>query len=213
MVTSFKHLNFICPFTCLSGYNSDTITELERKCRRLQTQVFQMEVQWNTVLLPPPPPSPVYTTTSLLRQYSFDPNVKTTESFYYFKYPVNTTISLLPSGFIVQRWSHQQGSIVVGIWSWLKLRKLWLFFWPSFESVLVMVCLYHPTCLCLDSEDDYSTGCRNVSHCQQHSTERTDSTYLSSDFWLQTFHSFTFTWTTERTTCKPQKLWHWRWLL
>ena len=99
MVTSFKHLNFICPFTCLSGYNSDTITELERKCRRLQTQVFQMEVQWNTVLLPPPPPSPVYTTTSLLRQYSFDPNVKTTESFYYFKYPVNTTISLLPSGF------------------------------------------------------------------------------------------------------------------
>ena len=42
-------------FTCLSGYNSDTITELERKCRRLQTQVFQMEVQWNTVLLPPPP--------------------------------------------------------------------------------------------------------------------------------------------------------------
>ena len=97
MVTSFKHLNFIRPFTCLSGYNSDTITELERKCRRLQTQVFQMEVQWNTVLLPPPPP--VYMTTSLLRPYSFDPNVKATESFYYFKYPVNATISLLPSGF------------------------------------------------------------------------------------------------------------------
>ena len=72
MVTSFKHLNFICPFTCLSGYNSDTITELERKCRRLQTQVFQMEVQWNTILLPPPPPRPrVYITTSLLRPYSF----------------------------------------------------------------------------------------------------------------------------------------------
>ena len=72
MVTSFKHLNFIRPFTCLSGYNSDTITELERKCRRLQTQVFQMEVQWNTVLLPPPPPRPrIYTTTSLLRPYSF----------------------------------------------------------------------------------------------------------------------------------------------
>ena len=59
MVHLFKHLSFICPFTCLSGYNSDTITELERKCRRLQTQVFQMEVQWNTVLLPPPPlPAP-----------------------------------------------------------------------------------------------------------------------------------------------------------
>ena len=166
-------------------------------------------VEYRLIILPPL----VYTTASLLRPYCFDPNVKATESFYYFKYPVNATISLLPSGFIVQRWSHQQGSIVVGIWSWLKLRKLWLFFWPSFESVLVMVCLYHPTCLCLDSEDDYSTGCRNVSHCQQHSTERTDSTYLSSDFWLQTFHSFTFTWTTERTTCKPQKLWHWRWLL
>ena len=71
MVTSFKHLNFIRPFTCLSGYNSDTITELERKCRRLQTQVFQMEVQWNTVLLPPPPRPRVYTTTSLLRPYYF----------------------------------------------------------------------------------------------------------------------------------------------
>ena len=44
---------------CFTGYNSDTITELERKCRRLQTQVFQMEVQWNTVFLPnPPPPQP-----------------------------------------------------------------------------------------------------------------------------------------------------------
>ena len=91
MVTSFKHLNFIRPFTCLSGYNSDTITELERKCRRLQTQVFQMEVQWNTVLLPPPP--------GLYDDFSFDPNVKATESFYYFKYPVNATISLLPLGF------------------------------------------------------------------------------------------------------------------
>ena len=88
-------------------------------------------------------------------------------------------------GFIVQWWSHQQGSIVVGIWSWLKLRKS--VFLPSFKSVLVMVCQHHPICLCLDSEDDYSTGCRNVSHCQQHSTERTYSTYLSSDSWVQTF--------------------------
>ena len=53
MINLFKHLSFIIPFyiICLSGYNSDTITELERKCRRLQAQVFQMEVQWNTVLL------------------------------------------------------------------------------------------------------------------------------------------------------------------
>ena len=55
MVHLLKHLSFICPFTYPSGYNSDAITELERKCRRLQTQVFQMEVQWNTVLLPPAP--------------------------------------------------------------------------------------------------------------------------------------------------------------
>ena len=33
------------PFIYLSGYNSGTITELEKKCKRLQTQVFQMEVQ------------------------------------------------------------------------------------------------------------------------------------------------------------------------
>ena len=33
------------PFICFSGYNSGTITELEKKCKRLQTQVFQMEVQ------------------------------------------------------------------------------------------------------------------------------------------------------------------------
>ena len=91
---------------CFTGYNSDTITELERKCRRLQTQVFQMEVQWNTVFLPTPPPptptpnpTPVYTTTSLLQPYSFDRNVKTTESFCYFEYLVNATILLLQSGF------------------------------------------------------------------------------------------------------------------
>ena len=58
MVHLLKHLSFICPLTYPSGYNSDAITELERKCRRLQTQVFQMEVQWNTVLLTPPPPPP-----------------------------------------------------------------------------------------------------------------------------------------------------------
>ena len=55
MVNLFKHMSFIFPFTCLSGYNSDTITELERKCRRLQTQVFQMEVQWNTPRFIRPP--------------------------------------------------------------------------------------------------------------------------------------------------------------
>ena len=52
-------------------------------------------VEYRLIILPPL----VYMTASLLRPYCFDPNVKATESFYYFKYPVNATISLLPSGF------------------------------------------------------------------------------------------------------------------
>ena len=49
-----------------------------------------------------------------------------------------------------------------------------------------------------DSEDDYRTGCRNVSHCQQQSHSRlrspgrSNSTYFWNDSWVQTFHSFTF---------------------
>ena len=42
---------------------------------------------------------PVYKTTSLLRPYSFKPNVKTIESFYYFEDPVNATTSFLRPGF------------------------------------------------------------------------------------------------------------------
>ena len=48
-----------------------------------------------------------------------------------------------------------------------------------------------------DSEDDYRTGCRNVSHCQQQqsysglcSPRRSYSTYLWNDSWVQTFHCF-----------------------
>ena len=47
----------------------------------------------------PPYDDPVYKTTSLLRPYSFKPNVKTIESFYYFEDPVNATTSLLRPGF------------------------------------------------------------------------------------------------------------------
>ena len=47
----------------------------------------------------PPYDHPVYKTTSLLRPYSFKPNVKTIESFYYFDDPVNATTSLLRPGF------------------------------------------------------------------------------------------------------------------
>ena len=46
------------------------------------------------------------------------------------------------------------------------------------------------------SEDDYLTGCRNVSHYQQQqsystlrSPRRSNSTYFWNDSWVQTFHS------------------------
>ena len=49
-----------------------------------------------------------------------------------------------------------------------------------------------------DSEDDYRTVCRNVSHCQQqqsysglHSPRRSYSNYFWNDSWVPTFHSFT----------------------
>ena len=42
---------------------------------------------------------PRLTTTSLLRPYFFDPNVKITESFYYYEDPVNATALVLRPGF------------------------------------------------------------------------------------------------------------------
>ena len=47
----------------------------------------------------PPYDHPVYKTTSLLRPYSFKPNVTTIDSVYYFEDPVNATTSLLRPGF------------------------------------------------------------------------------------------------------------------
>ena len=47
----------------------------------------------------PPYNHPVYATTSLFRPYSFNPNLKITESFYYFEDPINETTSLLRPGF------------------------------------------------------------------------------------------------------------------
>ena len=55
----------------------------------------------------------------------------------------------------------------------------------------------------LDSEDDYRTGCRNVSHCQQQqsysglrSPGRSNSTYFWNDSWVQTFHTSLFVFVT-----------------
>ena len=48
-----------------------------------------------------------------------------------------------------------------------------------------------------DSEDDYCTGCRNISHCQQQqsylglrSTGQSYSPHLGNDSWVQTLHNF-----------------------
>ena len=57
--------------------------------------IWLFQIRWNPALRPPR----LYKTTSLLRPYSFNPNVKTIESFYYFEDPVNATTSLLRSGF------------------------------------------------------------------------------------------------------------------
>ena len=53
----------------------------------------------------PPYDHPVYKTTSLLRSYSFKPNVKTIESFYYFDDPVNGTTRYYDQDFMAQWWS------------------------------------------------------------------------------------------------------------
>ena len=47
----------------------------------------------------PPYNHPVYTTTSLLRPYSFNPNLKITESFYCFEDPINAATLLFRPGF------------------------------------------------------------------------------------------------------------------
>ena len=50
-----------------------------------------------------------------------------------------------------------------------------------------------------DSEDDYRTGCQNISHCQQQqsysglrSPGRSNSTFFWNDSWVQTFHNLKF---------------------
>ena len=54
----------------------------------------------------PPYDHPVYKITSLLRPYSFEPNVKTIESFYYFEEPLMRPPRYNDQDFMAQRWSH-----------------------------------------------------------------------------------------------------------
>ena len=65
--------------------------------------------------------------------------------------------------------------------------------WPI-RSIITRVKYYRDT-TDVDSEDEYRTGFRNVSHCQQQqsysglrSPGRSYSTYLWNDSWVQTFH-------------------------
>ena len=81
----------------------------------------------------PPYDHPVYKTTSLLRPYSFKPNVKNIDSFYYFEDPVNATTSLLRPEFY--------GPTVVvltGLHCRPYIRRLFLFFSPPI-SVFISV--------------------------------------------------------------------------
>ena len=157
------------------------------------------------------PSPPVYMTISLLRPYCFDPNVKATESFYYFKYTVNATISLLPSGFycptmVASTEFHCSRDMILA-----EVKIIW-FFWPSFESVLVMVCLYHPTRLCLYRLWRW-LQLRLITSNNTQPNEHTQPTYEVT----LGFKPFTVLRSlgrqSEPINCKPQKLWHWRWLL
>ena len=76
----------------VSANNSETVG---RKGLRLG-QTVHILVFYSGI---PPYDHPVYKTTSLLRPYSFKPNVKNIESFYNFEDPVNATTSLLWPGF------------------------------------------------------------------------------------------------------------------
>ena len=106
------------------------------------------QLQWN-----PPYDHPVYKTTSLLWPYSFKPNVKTIESFYYFEDPVNRTTSLLRPGFygpkvVALKGFHCSGIrvgeslvwVCVIVWtcciSWLSRPRLYVFLEEHVHRIL-----------------------------------------------------------------------------
>ena len=99
-------------------------------------------------------------------------------------------------------WSRaRQHCMLWQIWGVLMLRKLnfcWrLFTHPKYQRLWST--LYYMVLTHFDSKDDYRTGCRNVSHCQQQqsylglrSPGRSNSTYIWIDSWVQTFHILLF---------------------
>ena len=88
----------------------------------------------------PPYNHPVYATTSLLQPYSFNPNLKKTESFYYFEDPINETTSLLQPGFYgPTEVALMRGSTVSLYPHSLLPPKLFLLSSWSFFSVLTLI--------------------------------------------------------------------------
>ena len=106
-------------------------------------------------------------------------------------------------------WSraNRQPCLLWQIWGVLMRRKLnfcWRLFnllyyaiWrlhPSEIPTFMAYFVYYMVLTHFDSKDDYRTGCRNVSHCQQQSYSglrslgRSCSTYLWNNSWVQTVH-------------------------
>ena len=63
----------------------------------------------------PPYDHPVYKTTSLLRPYSFKPNVKTLSHFIILKTPLMRPPRYYDQDFMAQRWSYYRGSTVLRV--------------------------------------------------------------------------------------------------
>ena len=94
----------------------------------------------------PPYNHPVYATTSLLQPYSFNPNLKKTESFYYFEDPINETTSLLQPGFYgPTEVALMRGSTVSLYPHSLLPPKLFLLSSWSFFSVLTLIIIWYFT--------------------------------------------------------------------
>ena len=94
-------LPHVLPTFSLSAPHSLRPGRSQRLCRtsRMEIMRFLITTVRSHYSGTPPYDHPVYKTTSLLRPYSFKPNLKNIVSFYYFEDPVNATTSLLRPGF------------------------------------------------------------------------------------------------------------------
>ena len=84
--------------TCVTEFCYKSVNLFLKELINIKVILFPIHEQFRYSETPPYN-RPVYKITSLLRPYSFRPNVKTTESFYYFLDPVSVTALLLRPGF------------------------------------------------------------------------------------------------------------------